>query len=105
LVDHDDSDEVRMTDLREPEAAQITRSVDESVDARRAVLARTANPQDPCGVKVNRPSDAVTAQLAAKNTFSRLLIGLGAVSLLVGGVGVTDTMIISVLERRRPRQR
>ena len=78
-----------------------TRSVDESVDAVRAVLARTANPRDPSGVKVSRPSDALTAQLAAKNTFNSLLIGLGAVSLLVGGVGVANTMIISVLERRQ----
>jgi len=78
-----------------------TRSVDESVEAVRGVLARTANPQDPDGVKVSRPSDALTAQLAAKNTFGSLLIGLGAVSLLVGGVGVANTMIISVLERRQ----
>jgi putative ABC transport system permease protein len=77
-----------------------TRSADESVNAVRAVLARTANPQDPDAVTVSRPSDALTAQLAAKHTFSRLLLGLGAVSLLVGGVGVANTMIISVLERR-----
>ena len=78
-----------------------TRSVDESVDAVRGLLARTANPQDPAAVNVSRPSDALTAQLAAKNTFGSLLIGLGAVSLLVGGVGVANTMIISVLERRQ----
>jgi putative ABC transport system permease protein len=77
-----------------------TRSADESVNAVRGVLARTANPQDPDGVTVSRPSDALTAQLAAKHTFARLLLGLGAVSLLVGGVGVANTMIISVLERR-----
>ncbi|BCJ49099.1 ABC transporter permease [Actinoplanes sp. NBRC 14428] len=78
-----------------------SRSVTESVGAVREVLARTVNPQDPGAVTVSRPSDALTAQLAAKNTFSGLLIGLGAVSLLVGGVGVANTMIISVLERRR----
>ncbi|MFF3853199.1 ABC transporter permease [Micromonospora sp. NPDC002575] len=78
-----------------------TRSVDEAVDAVRAVLPRTVNPKDPMAVKVSRPSDALTAQLAAKNTFGSLLIGLGAVSLLVGGVGVANTMIISVLERRQ----
>ena len=77
-----------------------TRSADEAVDAVRAVLPRTVNPRDPSAVKVSRPSDALTAQLAAKNTFGSLLIGLGAVSLLVGGVGVANTMIISVLERR-----
>ncbi|GAA2712000.1 ABC transporter permease [Actinoplanes palleronii] len=77
-----------------------TRAVTEAVGAVRDVLARTANPQDPSAVNVSRPSDALTAQLAAKNTFGSLLIGLGAVSLLVGGVGVANTMIISVLERR-----
>jgi putative ABC transport system permease protein len=77
-----------------------TRSADESVTAVRDVLARTANPQEPDAVTVSRPSDALTAQLAAKHTFGRLLLGLGAVSLLVGGVGVANTMIISVLERR-----
>ncbi len=78
-----------------------TRSHEESVDAVRAVLARTVNPQDPSAVNVSRPSDALMAQLAAKDTFTSLLIGLGAVSLLVGGVGVANTMIISVLERRQ----
>ncbi|MFG2045560.1 ABC transporter permease [Dactylosporangium sp. NPDC048998] len=77
------------------------RSADEAVDAVRSVLPRTVNPKDPSAVKVSRPSDALTAQLAAKNTFGSLLIGLGAVSLLVGGVGVANTMIISVLERRQ----
>jgi putative ABC transport system permease protein len=78
-----------------------TRSADESVNAVRDLLARTANPEDPDAVAVSRPSDALTAQLAAKDTFGRLLLGLGAVSLLVGGVGVANTMIISVLERRQ----
>jgi putative ABC transport system permease protein len=77
------------------------RSVEEAVDAVRAVLARTVNPQDPSAVNVSRPSDALTAKLAAKDTFTSLLFGLGAVSLLVGGVGVANTMIISVLERRQ----
>jgi putative ABC transport system permease protein len=78
-----------------------TRSATASVTAVRDVLARTANPEDPAAVNVSRPSDALTAQLDAKNTFGSLLIGLGAVSLLVGGVGVANTMIISVLERRQ----
>lgn len=78
-----------------------TRSAEEAVGAVRAVLARTVNPQDPGAVTVSRPSDALVAQLAAKNTFGGLLLGLGAVSLLVGGVGVANTMVISVLERRQ----
>ncbi len=49
---------------------------------------------------MSRPSDALAAQQAADETFTGLLLGLGAVALLVGGVGVANTMVISVLERR-----
>jgi putative ABC transport system permease protein len=77
-----------------------TRSQDSQVEAVRAVLAATANPQAPTEVNVSRPSDALTAQRAASTAFTGLLLGLGAVALLVGGVGVANTMVISVLERR-----
>ncbi|GAA2352419.1 ABC transporter permease [Dactylosporangium salmoneum] len=77
-----------------------TRSKDASVEAVRAVLAATANPQNPGQVKVSRPSDALAARQATDRTFTGLLLGLGAVALLVGGVGVANTMVISVLERR-----
>ena len=49
---------------------------------------------------VSRPSDALAARQAADDAFTALLLGLGAVALLVGGVGVANTMVISVLERR-----
>jgi len=77
-----------------------TRSRDESVEAVRAVLPRSANPEHPNEVAVSRPSDALAAQRATEITFDALLLGLGAVALLVGGVGVANTMVISVLERR-----
>ncbi|MEO3748736.1 ABC transporter permease [Plantactinospora sp. B5E13] len=64
------------------------------------VLAATVDPQHPQNVKVSRPSDALTARLAAESTFNGLFLGLGLVALLVGGVGVANTMVISVLERR-----
>ncbi|GLZ40126.1 ABC transporter permease [Actinokineospora sp. NBRC 105648] len=76
------------------------RSADEAVAGVRAVLAATANPENPQNVAVSRPSDALTAQLAARSAFDELFLGLGAVALLVGGIGVANTMIISVLERR-----
>jgi putative ABC transport system permease protein len=77
-----------------------TRSDDAQVEAVRAVLAATANPESPNEVKVSRPSDALAAQRATDRTFTGLLLGLGAVALLVGGIGVANTMVISVLERR-----
>jgi putative ABC transport system permease protein len=73
---------------------------DDSVLAVQTILARTANPEHPNEVKVSRPSDALAAKQAADTTLSGLLLGLGAVALLVGGVGVANTMVISVLERR-----
>ena len=66
----------------------------------RGVLARTANPEHPEEVDVARPSDAIEARAAAKSTFTSLFLGLGAVALLVGGVGIANVMVISVLERR-----
>jgi putative ABC transport system permease protein len=77
-----------------------TRSVETQVEAVRGVLAATANPQNPDQVDVSNPSDALIAQRAASQTFNSLLLGLGAVALLVGGIGVANTMVISVLERR-----
>ena len=64
------------------------------------LLAATANPQDPSGVGVDRPSNALEARAAAKGQFTTLLLGLGAVALLVGAIGIANIMVISVLERR-----
>lgn len=76
------------------------RAHEDQVTAVRQVLAATANPQNPLEVAVSRPSDALAAKEATDKTFTALLLGLGAVALLVGGVGIANTMIISVLERR-----
>jgi putative ABC transport system permease protein len=64
------------------------------------LLARTTDPQSPDQVQVTRPSDALTARLAVQSSSTALVIGLGAVALLIGGVGVGNIMIIAVLERR-----
>ena len=63
-------------------------------------LAATANPANPEEVTVSRPSDALAARAAAESAFTGLFVGLGAVALLVGGIGIANTMVISVLERR-----
>ncbi|WP_217428197.1 ABC transporter permease [Microlunatus speluncae] len=77
-----------------------TRSAEAQVEQVAAVLGATANPEAPNEVDVSRPSDALAAQQAADRAFTGLLVGLGAVALLVGGVGIANTMVISVLERR-----
>jgi putative ABC transport system permease protein len=64
------------------------------------LLAPTADPQHPDGVNVSRPSDVLEARAAAKGQFTTLLLGLGAVALLVGAIGIANIMVISVLERR-----
>jgi putative ABC transport system permease protein len=64
------------------------------------LLAAQASPEDPSGVQVSQPSAALTAQLDAAGAFNGLFLGLGAVALLVGAIGVANIMVISVLERR-----
>jgi putative ABC transport system permease protein len=64
------------------------------------LLAATANPENPNQVNVSQPSAALVAQADAQSALNGLFLGLGAVALLVGAVGVANIMIISVLERR-----
>jgi putative ABC transport system permease protein len=70
------------------------------VAAVQSVLAATANPEAPNEVDVSQPSAALTARAAAQSALNSLFLGLGAVSLLVGAVGVGNIMLIGVLERR-----
>jgi putative ABC transport system permease protein len=72
----------------------------DQVNAVDSVLAATANPENPSEVDVSQPSAALVAQADAKGALNSLFLGLGAVSLLVGAVGVGNVMLIGVLERR-----
>jgi putative ABC transport system permease protein len=65
-----------------------------------AELARAANPASPEAVLTSRPSDALTARLAVASAGTGLFLGLGAVALLVGGIGIANILFIGVLERR-----
>jgi putative ABC transport system permease protein len=80
--------------------AIYVQSQEHAIESVRAVLPATIDPENPGNVAVTRPSDALAAKRATENTFSALFLGLAAVALLVGGVGVANTMVISVLERR-----
>jgi putative ABC transport system permease protein len=64
------------------------------------LLGDQASPQNPSQVTVSQPSAALTAQADAKGALDTLFLGLGAVALLVGAIGVANIMVISVLERR-----
>jgi len=84
-----------------PPSGVYVRVDPDQVAATRTVLGRTANPAAPEEVRVSRPSDALAAQDAATRSFTLLALGLGSVALLVGGVGIANVMVVSVLERRR----
>ena len=83
-----------------PPSTIYVRAHTSQVDAVQSVLGATANPENPNEVDVSQPSSALTARADAKGAFNGLFLGLGAVALLVGAVGVANIMIISVLERR-----
>ena len=84
-----------------PNPSQIyVRANNDHVPLVSGLLAPTADPQQPDGVNVSRPSDALEARAAAQGQFTTLLLGLGAVALLVGAIGIANIMVISVLERR-----
>jgi putative ABC transport system permease protein len=72
----------------------------DQVNAVQGVLAATANPDAPSQVNVSQPSAALVARAKAKGALNSLFLGLGAISLLVGAVGVANIMLIGVLERR-----
>jgi putative ABC transport system permease protein len=76
------------------------KATDSRVNAVDNLLAAQANPENPAGVDVSMPSSALVAQADAKKAFSTLFLGLGAVALLVGAIGVANIMVIAVLERR-----
>ncbi len=77
---------------------QDTQSATTAVDN---LLGYQADPQDPSAVDVSQPSSALTARAEAAGAYNTLFLGLGAVVLLVGAIGVANIMIISVLERRQ----
>jgi putative ABC transport system permease protein len=82
-----------------PETIYV-RTEEGAVDDVRSVLSATVNPATPEEVEATRPSDALAAQSAVSNAFTSLFLGLGAVALLVGGIGIANVMVIAVIERR-----
>jgi putative ABC transport system permease protein len=81
-------------------ATIYVKAADGAVNRVDSLLAAQASPEDPSAPEVSQPSAALVAQADAKGAFSTLFLGLGAVALLVGAIGVANIMVISVLERR-----
>ena len=90
----------RMFQLSPSPSEIYVRAAQDDVVGVHGLLAATADPQNSDGVSVSRPSDVLEARAAAQGQFTTLLLGLGAVALLVGAIGIANIMVISVLERR-----
>ncbi len=80
-------------------ASVIVRLAPGMVEAVRDVLALAANPTSPY-VFVTQPSDLLGARETTDDSLSGLAVGLAAIALLVGGIGIANTMVVAVLERR-----
>ena len=76
------------------------RALPDQVQPVTSVLPFTANPAQPEAVQVSLPSSILAARAAARTAFTGLFLGLGVVAVLVGGIGIGNIMVISVLERR-----
>ena len=90
----------RLFGLRASPSEIYVRADESQVTQVANLLAATADPQNASAVEVGRPSNILRARAAAKGQFTTLLLGLGAVALLVGAIGIANIMVISVLERR-----
>ncbi|MEG8281265.1 ABC transporter permease [Streptomyces sp. AHA2] len=76
------------------------RAFTERVDSVQRVAGATANPANPSAVAVSRPSDLLKARAETQDSLNGLVLALAAVALLVGGVGIANTMVVGVMERR-----
>ena len=90
----------RFYDIELNPATVYVRVDEDYIEETRDILAATVDPENPEEVEISRPSDLLEAQSAAESSFTGLFLGLGAVALLVGGIGIANVMVIGVIERR-----
>src|SRR6266576_2195720 len=58
-------------------------------------------PEEEDDFNIRNPEDIIQAQLDASKTLTILLIAIASVSLIVGGIGIMNVMLVSVTERTR----
>jgi putative ABC transport system permease protein len=58
-------------------------------------------PEEEDDFNIRNPEDVIQAQLDASKTLTILLIAIASVSLIVGGIGIMNVMLVSVTERTR----
>jgi ABC-type antimicrobial peptide transport system permease subunit len=83
-----------------PLAPELDRTALIGYPVAQRLLHATADPAAPQNVPVEDPITALTARADASAAFDQLFLALGAVALLVGGIGIANVTVIAVLERR-----
>ena len=58
-------------------------------------------PEEEDDFNIRNPEDIIQAQLDASKTLTVLLIAIASISLIVGGIGIMNVMLVSVTERTR----
>ncbi len=90
----------KLFDTKPAPSTVYLRADPEFVEPVREILGRTVDPESPNSVNITRPSESLSAKAEVNKNLTNMLLGLGAVALVVGGVGIANVMVISVLERR-----
>jgi putative ABC transport system permease protein len=65
-----------------------------------AILPATVYPSNPIAVAVDRPAAVLAAETAARSVLNSLYLGLAAIGVFISGVGIANTLTITVVERR-----
>ncbi len=90
----------KFLDVKDPPEVIYVRAYPEHIHDVRSVMPATVNPENPEEVQVGRASDVLEARIATSDAFLNLFVGLGAVALFVGTIGIANVMVIAVIERR-----